>query len=94
MNALPLIVPFFAAALVISNTVTCCLSRRAARDVAFLRERVGALEARPYPPQIPAATVVPVYNVPYGAAQYRPAQGSYYPMAVASAPPAPNSVNL
>lgn len=87
---LTLIVPFFGAAVFISTTVTCCLWRRAARNYAYLSERVAALEARHLPNPVPA-TVVPVYNMPYGA-QYRPAGGPYYPMAVASAPPA--SINL
>ena len=89
--ALPLIVPFFGAAVLISCSVSCCLYRRAARSYAVLTDRVAALEARPaVAAPTPQATVVPVYNVPAyaGGVQYRTAASPYY-APVASAPPFP-----
>jgi len=99
---LPMIIPFFGAAVVISCGFTCCLWRRNSRNYAFVMDRVTALETRYLQAtQAPQATIqpaiMPVYNVQYGMPPtYRPSIVPYYqPGPSATAPPMdPRSVNL
>ena len=95
-EVLPIVVPFFGAALLISCAATTCFWRRSRRELSTLASRVAALETRVNaPPAQPMQTVVPVYNMqPFRPAYYSGPQ-TMYP--VASAPPmpsAPKSINL
>ena len=64
-EALPLIVPFFGGAVLISLTVVCCGFRRFGRRLGYLEERVAMLEARPIqttaPPMAPTQVYIPTY---------------------------------
>lgn len=60
-NYLPVIVPFFGAAVILSWSVTCCTARRLSHTLNNLQSRVEALE-------IHRATVVPsvpIQTLPY-----------------------------
>jgi hypothetical protein len=92
-NVLPLVVPFFGAAVLIGLATTRCLWRRAQHNYNALSERIAVLERRAVaeaaaPPPIPTVVpnMLPVYNA---LPQYRV---NYYPPtyptgAVPSAPP-------
>jgi len=70
---LPVVVPFFGAAVFLSWTVTCCAARRSARAINALQSRVEALELQraPAPPAYQQPIVPVVQTVPY---QYPPQQ--------------------
>ena len=89
IGALPVIVPFCGAVLMVSLATTCCLWRRVQHNYSLLSNRIATLEARATAAPPPTQTVVPVYNMPpYRPTYYPPPQSVGYPMAMPSAPPA------
>lgn len=80
-EALPLIVPFFGGAVILSLTAMCCGFRRFRNHINYLEERVAALEARPYTPTTHSSTPPMQVYIP----SYPPPPYSY--AARATAPP-------
>ncbi len=96
-EALPLIVPFFGGAVILSLTAMCCGFRRFRNRLNYLEERVASLEARPLPLPAPVQTSTPtqIYIPSYPQATlvapppYRPLAPTFnYVPPRASAPPA------
>jgi len=93
-DSLPLIVPFFSVAVILSWSVTCCMVRRAQRTVGALEDRISALESRANKPSVitipTQQTQQPVYAIPYSTQPvYPPPVPGLYYQPRASAPPAP-----
>jgi hypothetical protein len=87
-EALPLIIPFFGGAVILSLTAMCCGFRRFRNRINYLEERVAALEARPYTPTAPTPpTAVYIPSYPPQHAMIAPPPYSYMAPARASAPP-------
>lgn len=65
-NYLPVIVPFFGAAVLMSWSVTCCTARRLSRTIGTLQSRVEALELQraSIPAAVPSAPAM-VQTIPY-----------------------------